>query len=181
MSEAKDFVLDTSLRQLVPSLRALRNSELMAVEFKHRGKTYRADTPKEAVELRALLEKQDADSGIHRAHSRFWTADQASELLDHLGELQKRLLAAISNGTSVPSDTLRRTLKLDSEIALAGVLSGLSKQVRKLEINPHDLYSVEVEWDGRDKVRYFRIKEDFSSALSEIGWPEDWKDEKQHK
>jgi hypothetical protein len=153
----------------------------MAIEFKHRGKLYRADTPKEAAELRSLLEKQDADSGIHRAHSKFWTADQATELLNGLGGTQKRLLAILADGGSIESGVIVKALGLDSEIALAGVLSGLSKQVRKLEVNPHNLYSVEVEWEGRDKVRYFRIKEDFWRALNEIGWPEVWEGKKKSK
>lgn len=175
-----NFALDNTLRYLTYSLRQSRGL-LVAVEFKHRGKTYRADTPKEAVELRSLLESQDAKEGIHRAHSRFWTADQATELLDGIGESQTRLLAMLACGASVPSGDILTRLRLDSEIALAGVLSGLSKQVRKMEVNPHDLYSVEVEWQGKDKVRYFRMKEDFLGALNEIGWPEAWEKEKRSK
>jgi hypothetical protein len=153
----------------------------MAIEFKHRGKLYRTDTPKEAAELRSLLERQDVQEGIHRAHSRFWTADQAAELIHGLGDSQRQLLIMLSSGASVLSEQIVKGLGLRSEIALAGVLSGLSKQVRKMETNPHDLYSVEVEWQGRNKLRYFRIKEDFLNVLNEIGWPEAWKVEKQPK
>lgn len=172
-----NFALDNTLRHLINTL-WYRRVQFMAIHFVHKGKTYIADTPQEAAELRRLLEHQDADQGVHGMQSRFWTPDQALSLLDSLGEMQQKLLAILARGGSVPSGTIVLALKLDSEIALAGVISGLSKQCRKANLNPHDIYSVSVEWDGKQKERFFRMLDDFRYAIEELGWPEAWEQKK---
>jgi hypothetical protein len=151
----------------------------VAIEFEHRGKKYRADTAKEAAELQRLLDKQDMDQGAQPI--RYWPADAALEFLESLGDLQKKFLAVLSEGASVPSETIIRALGLDSEIALAGVISGLSKQAKKANVNPHNIYFVNVEWTGKTKERYFRMMNDFREALVELNWPDAWEQKKRLK
>lgn len=171
----QDSVLDSALRNLYCSLR-LKRGIVVAIEFEHRGKKYRADTAKEAADLQHLLDKQDLDGGAQPI--RHWPADVALEFLESLGQLQKKFLAALSQGGSVPSDAIVRTLGLDSEIALAGVISGLSKQAKKANVNPHNIYFVDVEWTGKNKERYFRMMNDFREALLELNWPDAWEEKK---
>jgi hypothetical protein len=174
----QNFGLDKYLEVLYHALR-YRRCRLVAIEFEHRGKTYRADTPKEAADLRVLLEKQDASHGRERLG--MWAADVTLEFLDGLGDKQSAFLSALAQGGNIDSETMVEALGLDSEVALAGVISGLSKQARKMNINPHDLYVVEVEWNGKKKARSFRILDDFRESLTELGWPGAWKENKQSK
>lgn len=67
-----------------------------------------------------------------------------------------------------------KTLGLKSEESLAGVLSGLSKQLKKLGIPVAELYAVRVEWTGKSKKRFFWLTREFRSAAEELGWPDKW-------
>lgn len=155
----------------------------MAIEFEHRGKKYRVDTAREAAELQFELERHDAMFGTYGGDSskRVWTADLAMDLLNGIGDTQKSLLAALVRqpfSHSLRSDQLVEGMKLDSEMALAGVVSGLSKQLRRMSIAPPDLYRVTVEWRAKGKVRTFHLTEDFANALAELGWPDSWENAK---
>lgn len=179
--------LDDTLRYLYITCR-LSHCSLMAIEFKHRSKTYRADTPEEAVALRKLLEDQDRAIGIYDddsytvdgepVYKKVWDTDTFMELMRNLGDLQKDFLAALFAKYQVPSTVIRKTLGIDSEVALAGILSGLSKQLKAMNLSSDDLYSVAVKWDGKKKKRMFTLNPDFMEAAIETGWPDEWKGER---
>src|SRR5271167_637734 len=107
----------------------------MAIEFEHAGKKYRADTPAEAAALRFELERQDAVDGTY-AKRNIWTADRTMDLLNGIGDLQKRFLTVLAQQphSNINSEALTKAVGLDSEMALAGVVSGLSKQLQKMSI-----------------------------------------------
>jgi hypothetical protein len=173
-TEAK-IALDNSLRNLYIALRKA-GCLLMAIDFEHGGTKYHVDTVAEAAELQHKLKQHDALYGSYRGEStqKVWGADLAMDLLNGIGELQKKFLAALSSRAELSSSTLVESIGIESEIALAGVVSGLSKQLRKMSINPTSLYSVEVIWKGKGKTRFFRLSSDFRDALIELGWPEAW-------
>ena len=172
MTNASRFGLTQALRQLYRSLRH-RRCPIVAIEFEHRGKKYRADTAKEAAELQFHLEQHDATQGVYQ-HPRVWTDDLALDLLNGIGEAQKKLLALLVDVAGRRSTTLVDELGLDSEIALAGVVSGLSKQLRKMDMSPHDVYRVEVTWKGKTKERVFVLLDDIREAFYDLGFPEAW-------
>ncbi len=72
------------------------------------------------------------------------------------------------------SDLIVERMGMDSEVALAGVISGLSKQLRKMSLSPRDVYFVDVQWKGKSKERLFLLSSDFREALNELGWPDVW-------
>jgi hypothetical protein len=178
--------LDSTLRYLYYTVR-LRRCELMAIEFKHRAKTYRADTPEEAANLVKLLREMDRSEGIYDddgyskdgdpVYKKVWDLDTFMELMRSLGDLQKDFLKSLFSKYQVPSAAVRKELGMDSEVALAGVLSGLSKQLKAMNLTSADLYSVAVKWDGKKKRRLFTLNQDFSTAALEAGWPDEWKGE----
>ncbi len=96
------------------------------------------------------------------------------DLFKGIGSQQKHFLKALADGTEVPSEQILGVLGLQSEVAFAGVLSGLSKQLKKLGINNSDLYTVSVKWNAKNKARSFRLSSSFSAAAGELGWPEKW-------
>ena len=154
----------------------------MAIEFEHKGVKYRTDSVQEAISLQAGLAQHDALFGSYGSENtpRVWSADLAMDLLNSIGELQKKFLATLSDRAKLSSRTLVEKIGLESEIALAGVISGLSKQLRKMSINPTSLYNVEIVWKGKGKTRFFQLSSDFHDALIELGWPEAWQTGKEH-
>jgi hypothetical protein len=175
------LAVDSTLRYLYIALRNSKAS-LIAIEFKHRGKTWRADTIEEAVELRKKLESEDrrspnwdkaAQELIDREQSP-WTPDTVMELVNGLGQLQRKFLAVVFEFSHVTSASVVSKLKLDSAVALAGVLSGLSKQLKKMGISPRKLYRVDIKWDGKTKERFFDLAPDFKMTAIEMGWPDEF-------
>jgi hypothetical protein len=171
------FALDNTLRYLYIALRNAGCS-LVAIEFKHRGTLWRADTPEEAVALRNQLEK--ADKVYVREHeemellNEFWSPDRFMDVINGVGDLQRRFLLVVYKFPMITSAELVRQMKLDSEVALAGVISGLSKQLKQLDISLNQVLGIEVKWTGKIKTRRFILDDFFRHAALEQNWPEAW-------
>jgi len=150
----------------------------MAIRFEHRGTVFTADTPEEAAALRMELEREDESDGtVSSRHARYtlWTPDKVEEVITTVGELQKAFLAVLcAADTAIPSKTVVERMGIDSEVALAGTISGLSKQLRKMSLSPRDVYVVNIKYEGKTKERSFILVQDFKEALEELGWPEAW-------
>jgi hypothetical protein len=152
---------------------------VMAIEFKHRGRIWRADTVTEAITLRNQLELADqaaieAGEDPSDIEDQIWTPDLVVDLLRNVGKNQKGFLRALFEKTCVSSDDVIKQLDLGNEVSLAGVLSGLSKQLKKLGIKPWELYRAQIEWDGKGKTRSFQLSHRFRWAATELGWPDKW-------
>jgi hypothetical protein len=152
----------------------------VAIEFKHNGRIWRTDTVEEAVLLRRRLESDDQallEEGEEPdvIHEDVWNPDTAVELLRTSGHLQKQFLKLLKEKRGfVDSEEIVKFLKIDSGEALAGVLSGLSKGLKKIDRRTSDLYSVAVEWGKDGKVRRFCLEPGFRWAVEKLGWPEKW-------
>lgn len=157
----------------------------MAIEFEHRGRKWKADTPEEAIRLRRELEQIDAEeqqfgeldlSGEYDEQLRIetvWTPDIFWTFIENIGRQQiEAVKALVENPRGITSGQLAERLKLPNEMALAGVLSGLSKQLKKLNLKPAHLYSVNTRWKGNTKEREFVTHRAFDLAAEEVGWPE---------
>lgn len=155
----------------------------MAVKFTYHGESYTADTPEEAVRLRHLLEDADyerakKDPGFRaRLHQRVsgWSDEKFWKVINALGPLQTRFLVAIYLWTSIDSRELATVLELPSQEALAGVVSGLSKQLEKLDVTPSEVFYVETYWVGKKKERYFHLSDGFDGAATELHWGHYWR------
>jgi len=175
--QTANFLLDRTFRFLYNSLRLWR-AEIVAIEFKHRGKVWRADTPEEAVKLRSMLEEYerrhstpDDEEWRIRAET-VWTPDMFWDFIRSVGDQQVKLLETmLSRPSWVTARELTKVLQLSNEMALAGVLSGLSKQVKALGLRPINLYQVDVRWDGKKKTRSFFLDQGFRLTAEEMGWP----------
>jgi hypothetical protein len=167
MSEKNRRALDRTIRFLYDTVR-YRRCYLMAIKFEHRGTVFTADTPEEAATLRAELEREDASDGIVAYRNSIWTPDRAEEVITNVGELQKKFLAVLCDSQDgLPSKTVVERMGIDSEVALAGTISGLSKQLRKVSLKPRDAYAVNIEYEGKGKKRSFILVQDFREALEE--------------
>jgi hypothetical protein len=156
----------------------------VAIEFKHNGKLWRADTVEEALALRQRLEARDRaaiEEGeeIEEVQESVWTPDAITDLLSNAGQLQKMFLLLLTEHDFVEegkltSEALVRKLRIDSELSLAGIISGLSKQLKKMSLSPYDVYDVEVTWLATGKERSFKVNWNFLCAAQKVGWPEVW-------
>jgi hypothetical protein len=152
------------------------------IEFKHNGRIWRTDNVDEAVALRRRLEINDQisfeageDVDVYQEENQqAWSPDTVMDLLKSIGPQQKRFLKALAAGNHLSSEQILKALSLDSTVAFAGVLSGLSKQLKKLGIKTSDLYAVEVKWTGKSKTRTFWLSSEFRTAADELGWPDNW-------
>jgi hypothetical protein len=174
VTKNNSFALDNAFRNLIHSLSA-RGGRLLAIKFIYRGKTWYADTAREAIELRRELEKQDIAEEtfpslyLSSQDETLWSADRIADLLDGVGTLQRDFLEILVNCPSIEANALAEKLGLDSQIALAGVLSGLAKQVRAMDLLPETLYRVNTRWDGKSKVRSFSIMPGFRMGAKDSG------------
>jgi hypothetical protein len=172
------MAFDYTLRYVYNAL-SKRRKCIMAIEFKHRGRTWRADTVEEAIALRNRLEGEDRaaiEDGEEpdEISEQVWTPDNVMDLLRGIGIQQKLFLKVLFENGTVTSDAVMEKLRLGSDLVLAGVLSGLSKQLKKLGVKPWDLYTTKVEWTGSKKTRSFGLANGFHWVASTLGWPEKW-------
>jgi hypothetical protein len=162
--------LDDTFRYLYAFL-IYREVPILAIEFRYLGTTWRVDTPQEAVALRNELEKSDR---VVAQAEKYWTADRFMGVIESVGKLQAKMLVAIRRQPGITSAELVTALGMKSEVALAGVISGLSKQLKKLEIDPNDVFLIKVDWSGKSKTRSFILDDFFIGAGIQHNWPDAW-------
>lgn len=169
--------LDEALRYLYASLVYLE-VPIVAIRFRFNHQNWEADTVEEAVALRAKLESSVRfPPDPHREMARlekFWTPDKFKDVIDNIGALQHRLLIEVHKQPNISGDLLRQQLGLESEVALAGVISGLSKQLKKMQIEPRQVFLIKVDWKGKNKNRTFLLDDFFVGAGTEQNWPDAW-------
>ena len=171
---AENRLTDT-LRHVVHLLMYLE-VPILAIRFQFKGQTWEADTAEEAIALRAKLEESfHADPFAELLiEDKFWTADKFTAAIENIGAQQQRLLATVYRFAGITSDQLKNALQLDSELALAGVISGLSKQLKQVDIEPKQVFQINVSWRGKKKTRMFQLNPDFVQVAYQLDWPEAW-------
>jgi hypothetical protein len=178
----RNLVLDYTLRYLYIAMRN-KGTSLLAIKFIHRGKKWEADTAEEAIRLRRELEEwdqEDAEQGegvpwqqVVRSESE-WTPDTFWNFVQNIGFQQKKAVIALLEKRNLWSHDLSKAIGIE-ESALGGVLSGLSKQLKPLQLRTSDLYQVHTDWSGDERKRFFHIQPAFRLAAEEVGWPEERK------
>jgi len=170
--------LDYTLRYLYDSLRKA-GAFLLAIRFTHRGRRYEADRPEEAKRLADLLEAADQEKAKNDPsfarkllfEKAGWTENRFWNLVNSIGEMQTKMLEALLRHEFLDDDELAKILGLRTLVSLAGVLSGFSKQAKRLGVRPSEVYQVTTYWKGRKKERMFSITEGFQEMAEEHQWP----------
>lgn len=150
-------------------------AEQLAIQFFHRGKRWKTDTPEEAICLRQQLEVEDMrrvrpNDGWTDGLGGLWTREVFATFLHAIGERQRAAVSLMAQHPGIGSAELAKRLKLDSQVALAGVISGLSKQLKTLDLELDNLYTVKTKWTVRKKEESFFLRESFRQAAEEAGW-----------
>ncbi len=162
----------------------------MAIRFKHRGELFTADTPEEAVLLRGLLKKQDEQDAKDRfvkgvmdsikeqyreaeiqAALLEWTPEVFLSFIERLGKAQKTALSLLVTRRRLTDDELRMALNVPDNQALAGVLSGISKQATSLGIPFRAVYTFENFRNAGKRRSTYAITNNFLEIATKMNWP----------
>jgi hypothetical protein len=139
----------------------------MAIRFKYRGVEWDVDTAQEAIAVREQMDAAAHHWDDWEEQERFWTPDRFLDAIEGIGDLQRELLIAIRRKPGISGKELVAALRLESEVALAGVISGMSKQLKKMQIEPSRVFSIKVAWNGKNKNRTFLLDDFFIGAGTE--------------
>jgi hypothetical protein len=165
----------------------------MAIKFKHGGVLFTADTPEEAAQTRALLKKQDEESARGRATSRvlsgfggpmgqlrdfiaeqaetLWTPEVFISFIERLGAPQHAALSLLVTHHHVTDEELRKALKVSGNQALAGILSGISKQAATLNIPARSIFSFENLRNAGKRRSTYTVADKFLQIATDMNWP----------
>lgn len=161
----------------------------MAIRFKHAGELFIADTPEEAMQMRTLLKKQDAEAAKRRVWAKYggkmeqvrafvseeaetpWTPEVFLSFMDRLGDPQRAVLALLVTRHHVTDEELRKAVNVSGNQALAGVLSGISKQAAALNIPARDIFSFENLRNAGKRRSTYTAAEKFVEIASSMIFP----------
>jgi len=105
-----------------------------------------------------------------------WTPDTFWNFVNGIGHHQRKAVTKLLESSGyVTAASLAEGIGIE-ESALGGVLSGLSKQLKQLELKPYDLYAVHTDWSNGERKRTFYLERAFRLAAEEVGWPEERKE-----
>jgi hypothetical protein len=178
------LALDYTLRHLYSALRN-RGATVLAIRFMYQGRKWEADTADEAVRLRRWLEFESAPISDEEHCERVmheirkyspWTPDVFWNFVRSIGPYQTKAVLALLRH-HLWADELATAIGID-EPSLGGVLSGLSKQLKRLRLKPSDLYYVAIDWSNNERRRAFHLQLEFQFAAEDMGWPETERKEK---
>jgi hypothetical protein len=92
--------------------------------------------------------------------------------IEHLGESQLAALALLANRHRVTDEELRDALNVPGNQALAGVLSGISKQAAALNIPAREVFSFENFRNAGTRRSTYTVAEKFLDIAEQMNWPE---------
>jgi hypothetical protein len=165
----------------------------MAIRFKHGGVLYTADTPEEAAKFTALLKRQDAEEAEKHAWNRAqisqggpgsvaayiteeilhnpWKPDVFLRFVRRLGAQQKKALSLLVEHRQISDEELRTALNVPGNQALAGILSGISKQAAALNIPARAIFGFENLRTAGKRRSTYSISDKFLQIATDMSWP----------
>lgn len=161
----------------------------MSIRFKYGGVSFTADTPQEAAQTLALFKERDAEAAQKRVWAKFggemeqlrafvaeeaetpWTPEVFLSFIDRLGDRQQAALALLVTRRHVTDEELRKALKVSGNQALAGVLSGISKQAAALNIPARFIFSFENLRNAGKRRSTYTVADKFWEIASNMNWP----------
>jgi hypothetical protein len=102
-----------------------------------------------------------------------WSKDSFWKFVESLGEPQVKVLSYLVRNKKASDEEIRKLLKVDGNQALAGVLSGISKQAANQGVSARAVYTVEDERKGGELSKTYGVSNDFAFVASQMNWPED--------
>jgi hypothetical protein len=154
------------------------------IKLKYRGAIFELDTPKEAAEMMVLLEDNERraaremnrttvplDALDHTNNTQYvWTPDMFNLFISRLGAPQRGVLVLLVLKNRVTDKELCKELGIPGNQALAGTLSGITKQAAILDIPAREVFKIENTRKGRQRSNTYSIAESFLTASQAQKW-----------
>lgn len=145
--------------------------------------------------MRALLKKQNAEADLDLARKRWalkhgiigaiegidvmveldaqtpWTPDIFISFVDRLGGTQKAVLADLVSRHRATDEELRKVANVPDNQALAGVLSGISKQAAALDIPARAIFCFENFRNAGKRRSTYTVSDKFARIAADMNWP----------
>jgi hypothetical protein len=106
-----------------------------------------------------------------RVHTSAWTRELFQEFIENLGDAPVQVLSVLVRQRKATDEELRKVLGVDTNQALAGVLSGISKQAGALNVPARAVYTVEDERKSGALTKTYAVAGDFLRMASDQNWP----------
>jgi hypothetical protein len=153
------------------------------------GETFTAPTAKGLMQLRALLNEENKKAARERVMSKMegvhgefeahiaelaetpWTSEVFWNFIERLGNPQKAALFLLVTRRRVTDEELRKHLKVSNNQALAGVLSGVSKQAAALDIPARSIFEFENLRTAGKRRSIYTVAEKFLRIATDSNWP----------
>jgi len=100
-----------------------------------------------------------------------WTDQLLDTFLHRLGPDQKAILRILVDKKRVTADELRVAIAVKNNQALAGVISGISKQAAALGIGARDVFGIENRRRSGVLSKSFFVSDEFLKVAKAVGWP----------
>jgi hypothetical protein len=153
------------------------------IRIRHKGSIIECESAKEAIELLKHIDAEDRKTmpriptiiqsmAEQLALTSPWSKAVFWQFIESLGEPQISVLSLLVKKKAT-AEELRKRLKLDGNQALAGVLSGISKQAGGLNISARSVYTVEDERKDGELTKTYAAAADFRQIAVEMNWPEE--------
>ena len=102
-----------------------------------------------------------------------WSKDSFWKFIESLGEPQVKLLSLLVRQKKASDEDIRKLLNVDGNQALAGVISGISKQAARQNVSARAVYTIEDERKAGERSKTYVIAKDFAFVASQMNWPGD--------
>lgn len=173
-TEKKQKAIDNTSSVLIVSRSRKRKRKAMRAkkpyEVEYKGVVVRCETPEDAANMARLL-------GGEPDNPQFvpWRLDEFTDFVARIQVTQRRLLAELlkTKGQRVTDYQLRAALRLGSNQALAGVLSGVTKVAQAMEIDPKRIYIQQTKYNQGMPERLYWATTAFLKAAMDADWPSD--------
>jgi DNA-directed RNA polymerase subunit F len=169
----------------------------MAIKIPFGNKVIECDTVEEAERMLEVLRQQDADERRIREQReaevrqkfaeltgdrmdliddllhpvKTWTPPLFLKFIDRLGADQQTILSILVTQGRVSDEELRNALNVSNNQALAGVISGISKQAAALEIVARAVFGIENHRRAGELTKIYFIADEFQKIAQSMNWP----------
>jgi hypothetical protein len=99
-----------------------------------------------------------------------WTYDAFWKFIEALGDMQKRILALLVEKGRMTDHDLRKALKIEGNLKLGGILSGVSKQASSQGIPARAVFTIENESRGGETTKTYVVATSFLHIATELNW-----------
>ncbi|MBI3477390.1 MAG: hypothetical protein HY010_16780 [Acidobacteria bacterium] len=127
-------------------------------------------------EAKRVILDQDTEEGEFlpadkmRQHGS-WTDIRLDQFLHRLGPDQKKILGILVNQIRATAEDLRNAVAVDSNQALAGIMSGISKQAMAVGVGAREVFGIENRRRSGVLSKSFFVAPEFLAAAHAVRWP----------